>query len=73
MLRPLVEECLDYDPAVRPTITTVCERIQVSRDVYMQDSPQDVITLCQQVEQQKIEINQLKNKPNNKTIEQLKA
>ena len=73
VLRPLVEECLDYDPAVRPTITTVCERIQVSRDVYTQDSPQDVITLCQQVEQQKIEINQLKNKPNNKTIEQLKA
>ena len=35
VLRSLVEECLDYDPAVRPIIATVCERIQVSKDVYM--------------------------------------
>ena len=28
VLRPLVEECLDYDPTVRPTIATVCERIE---------------------------------------------
>jgi len=53
VLRPLVEECLDDDPAVRPTITAVCERIQVSKDVYKKESLQDVITLCQQVEQQK--------------------
>ena len=51
MLRPLVEECLDDDPAVRPTIATVCGRIQVSKDVYMKECPQDVITLYQQVEQ----------------------
>ena len=44
VLRQLVEEYLDYDPAVRPTITAVCERIQVSKDVYMKESPQDVIT-----------------------------
>ena len=31
MLRPLVEKCLDYDPAVRPTIVVVCERIQISK------------------------------------------
>jgi len=32
-LRPLVEECLDDDPAVRPTITTVCKGVQSSMDV----------------------------------------
>ena len=60
VLRPLVEECLDDDPAVRPTITAVCERIQVNKDVYMKESPQDVITLHQQVKQQKTENDQLK-------------
>ena len=60
VLRPLVEECLDDDPAVRPTITAVCERIQVSKDVYMEESPQDVFTLHQQVEQQKTENDQLR-------------
>ena len=60
VLRSLVEECLDNDPAVRPTIAAVCERIQLSKDVYMKESPQDVITLHQQVEQQKIEIDQLR-------------
>ena len=47
VLRPLVEECLDNDPAVRPTIETVCERIQVNKDVYMKECSQDVITLHQ--------------------------
>ena len=68
VLRPLVEECLDDDPAVRPTIATISERIQVNKDAYMKESPQDVITLCQLVEQirtenvqHKIEIEQLKN------------
>jgi len=28
-LRPLIEECLDDDPAVRPSMAVVCERIQV--------------------------------------------
>ena len=60
VLRPLVEECLDDDPAVRPTITAVCERIQVSKDVYMKESPQDVITLHQQVVQKDTEIDQLR-------------
>ena len=48
VLRPLVEECLDDDPAVRPAIATVCERIQVSKDAYMNEFPQDFITLCQE-------------------------
>ena len=64
VLRPLVEECLDDDPAVRPTIATVCERIQVSKDAYMKEPPQNVITLHQQLEQlrkdKEIEIEQLK-------------
>ena len=59
VLRSLVEECLDYDPAVRPTIATVCERIQVSKYVYMNKSPQDVITLYQQVEHLRVENAQL--------------
>ena len=37
VLRPLVEECLDDDPAVRTTIATVCERIRVSKDAYMKE------------------------------------
>ena len=68
VLRPLVEECLDYDPAVRPTMATVCERIQVSKDAYMKGYPQECITLYQQVDQlrtevvqQKWEIDQLRN------------
>ena len=61
VLRALVEECLDDDPAVRPTIATICERIRVSKDAYMKQSPQDVITLYQQVEQQKIANEQLRN------------
>ena len=60
VLRSLVEECLDDDPAVRPTIATVCERILVNKDAYMKKSPQDVITLYQQVEQQTIAIEQQK-------------
>ena len=61
VLRPLVEECLDYDPAVRPTIATVCEITQVNKDIYMKECPQDAITLYeenQQLKQQKIEINE---------------
>ena len=69
VLRPLVEECLDDDPAVRPTITAVCERIRVSKDVYMKESPQDVITLHQQVEQQKTENDQLRRENSQKDLE----
>jgi len=60
LLRQLVEECLDDDPAVRPTIKTVCERIQVSKDVYIKEFPRDIITLHQQVEQQKSKNDQLR-------------
>ena len=60
VLRPLVEECLDDDPTVRPTIATACERIQVSKDVYMKEYPQDVITLCQQLSIKDSEIQQLR-------------
>ncbi|XP_065905003.1 uncharacterized protein [Dysidea avara] len=54
-MRPLVKECLDDDPSVRPTIAAVCESIQASKDCYMNKSsrscPQDIITLYHQVEQ----------------------
>ena len=55
VLKPLVEECLDDDPAMRPTIATVCERIQVSKDAYLKECPQDVITLHQQIKHLKYE------------------
>ena len=55
VLRPLVEECLDDDPAVRPTISAVCERIQVVKDCYSKELSKDVITLYQQVERLKYE------------------
>ena len=67
VLRRLVEECLDDDPAVRPTIATVCDRIQVNKDVYMKECPQDVITVLQQMEQQKVEIQQLRNESEQKS------
>ena len=75
VLRPLVEECLDDDPVVRPTIATVCERIQVSKDAYMKESPQDVINLHKENQllrtdtvQQKITNEQLSSE-----IEQLRS
>ena len=61
VLRPLVEECLDDDPAVRPTIATFCERIQVSKDAYIKESPQECITTYQQLKKKDQEIEQLKN------------
>ena len=54
VLKTLVEECLYDEPAVRPTITAVCERIQVSKNVYVKEfSQNNVITLHQQKEEMK--------------------
>ena len=58
VLRPLVEECLDDDPVVRPAIATVCKRIQGSKDAYMKEAPQGFITLYQQLEQLRKETEQ---------------
>ena len=58
VLRPLVEKCLDYDPAVRPTIATVCERIQPRKDTYIKETPQQCIQLYQLNKQLKDENNQ---------------
>ena len=41
LLMLLVEEYLDDDSAVRSIIATIYERIQVSKDAYMKDWPQD--------------------------------
>ena len=68
-----MEECLDYDPAVRPPIATVCERIQVSKDVYVKEFPQGVITLYQQVQELKVENEKLTsdNEEKDATIQQM--
>ena len=73
VLRPLAEECLDDDPAVRPAIETVCERIQVSKDVYIKECPQDVITLHHQVQELRVEVEKLANNNEEKdaTIQQM--
>ena len=67
MLRPLVEECLDDDPAVRPTMATVCERIQVNKDAYMESS-QECITLYRENQQLRKE-----NEHKDNTIKQLRT
>ena len=56
VLRSLVDECLDYDPVVRPNIAVVCERIRLSKDACMKEFPKDFIVLYQQAEQLKSEI-----------------
>ena len=68
VLRPLVEECLDDDPAVRPTIATVCERIRVSKDANMKECTQECIALYQVNEQLRNKIEQ-----KDRTIEQQRA
>ena len=45
VLRPLVEECLDNDPARRPTIEIVSERIKVMKKYYMDRHPETKVTL----------------------------
>ena len=68
VLRPLAEECLDDDPAVRPITAAVCERIQVSKDAYMKESPQDVITLHQEITQLRNQIELLRATVEQKVI-----
>ena len=56
VMRPLVEECLDDDPAMRPTIATICNRIQAC----MKET-QDVIIIHQENQKLKEENMQLKS------------
>ena len=72
VLRPLVKECLDNDPVVRPTIAALCERIQVNKDIYMKESPQGVITLCQQLEKLRNEKDRIIDEKD-REIEELKS
>ena len=57
VLRPLVKECLDDDPSARPNIAAVCERIQENKSM---KPAQGIITLYQQVEQLRNEIERQK-------------
>ena len=45
VLRQLVEECLDNDPAVRPTIEVVSTRINETKTIYMEHHPESEVTL----------------------------
>ncbi|XP_065884127.1 uncharacterized protein [Dysidea avara] len=71
VLRPLVEECLDDDPAVRPTIADVCKRIQENKDVHMTE---DLITLHLQVKQHNKQLQEKNTEIDNlrSKVEQLK-
>jgi len=61
VFKPLVIQCLDNDPTVRPAIADICTQIKVSKDAYLRgSSKRDIITLCQQVEQLRNEIEQQK-------------
>ena len=40
VLRPLVEECLDDDPARRPTAGIVSERINQAKTLHMDNHPE---------------------------------
>ena len=68
VLRSLVEDCLDYDPVVRPSIATVCERVQLNKDACMKEFPQDFITIYQLADQLKNE-----DEFHKSTIEDLRA
>ena len=83
-LTPLVEECLNYEPAMRPNIANVCKRIQANKDAYKKEFPEyhDVITLHQQniqlkgeTTQQRFENERLRNENSqmNTTIEKQKT
>ena len=58
LMIPLVEQCLDDDPCVRPAIETISEMIQISKDAYMENYPQSVIRLYQELEQLKLKYEQ---------------
>ena len=59
VLRPLVIECLDDDPVIRPTIKTICERIKVSKNAYVKDLPLESFTLYCENQQLKTKNQQL--------------
>ena len=54
-LKPLVEQCLDCDPARRPIITSVCETIRSIKGTHAEKPIQDAITIDKQQEQLQID------------------
>ena len=61
-LKPLVEQCLDCDPALRPKITIVCKRIQVTKDSYL-EKPKNPID--EWVEEKALAVKQIKEEKSN--------
>ena len=59
--RPLVEECLDDDPNVRPTMVAICRRIEANKDGFLKDSSQDVILLHHKLQELKDINEELRN------------
>ena len=72
VMKPLVEQCLDDNPTVRPLITVICERIQVRKDFYMRESTHDLISLLQQIKQLRSDNNQLRSQLEQHQRQQLK-
>ena len=68
-----MEEC--YDPAVRPTTATLCERIQVNQEACIREPSQECITLYWQIKKRDSEIEQLRaeNEQNDSIIKQLRT
>ena len=48
-LKPLVEQCLDCDPAMRPKITSVCETIRSIKGKHVEKPIQDPITVQENI------------------------
>ena len=69
ILRPLVEACLNNDPALRPNIATVREIIRRSKS----STPKDVITLCRENELLQNRLKEVKLENKNEEIDQLKS
>ena len=48
MLRSVVEQCLNDDPTMRPSIEIICETIQETKDAYTEGSLLECIVQLKQ-------------------------
>ena len=56
-LKPLVKQCLDDDPVIRPLMGEICENIQAKKEQHMKVSFHNLISLYQETMQLRKEIN----------------